>query len=1023
MDTRPYSIDSASSTLSQPPRDPPPDLLPHPHLSSQLHSIHLQQQQQQQQQQQHQQQRQQQSRFNPFDSRQSSNFASSSSSSTSAPFVAPPSSEEQTHDSLRRYQQKQRHQQGFYSSQHLEIDSNPFSHRHTLNSDTSDHEPSRPGFSDSIPPTDSRRSLIPYPSHSIPPLSRPIRLDRDSEREREWDRERERVSERGWERESVTSGSRGRGYSGIHQDEPLHVLSSVAQQQQQQQQHQYTHQSHNHQQGQSQYYLGENRRELYHEPHRSIPHREDSHITSPSPGKDRASQLDDANQSNLGSIDLSRPSSTLSLSVHHQSSGKDKIINNPSPYNGSYPDEPSSGPYLDHDQPRETTRYHRNTHEDPQDENRSRYHQYPHQPHAPFPPSQDRRPLSDPPETIHNALHLASLTPVQRDIIPRHSIPFQHEPRSHSRPLQQHHQQEPYSIPPASHSTYDASNPLSPPIHPQQSEPIQENTASPVTHQLAANRTLVPHLHPTIQDIPRSGHNNNYSSTNTNQGTDHNGTLHDSSYDSNPENDDERQEFDPDNHNYQVKFGTDLPNTVDLRSAIESSDTLCRFALHYSRQPNDTYNDMGLLSPDMRANLQKIRYMNSTMLIGLPNMNSAKNEKVTAPSEGQGGTGEELPVTPGRGDRNERETSPIIFDENGQPPHELVHELAKVGTSIFQLAIRIKAWIGMTPEQRELDEDINMIRGKRCLLMDSTLTSAKVDHHGNVKKDWAVIPAASSTSKSFYERQRDLDQQRPTLGQILGQKQNYQLSQLKQGPNGDNSSRNKSQIKSEEQSSRRSSNGGNGQNPRDSYTDNASSSYSSDSNVSRSSRGGRNNSGAESSMSGRTSKDGEVPYQKYRKRAKRTQPPGRCLSCDSSDTPEWRRGPDGARTLCNACGLHYAKLLKRQNAKGPQIAGSPVRSGLIPGTARLGITLPPSRRLTGSQSLELMPTHDSGPSAESISGRQRDSITTTQGLGQSESSTSSSSLSVPDGTSNTRAPGSGSSEQAPGDYDMDRQLP
>ncbi|KAH7025487.1 hypothetical protein BKA57DRAFT_480341 [Linnemannia elongata] len=44
-----------------------------------------------------------------------------------------------------------------------------------------------------------------------------------------------------------------------------------------------------------------------------------------------------------------------------------------------------------------------------------------------------------------------------------------------------------------------------------------------------------------------------------------------------------------------------------------------------------------------------------------------------------------------------------------------------------------------------------------------------------------------------------------------------------------------------------------------------------------------------------------TPPQKYRKRAKRTHPPGRCLSCDTSDTPEWRRGPDGARTLCNAC--------------------------------------------------------------------------------------------------------------------------
>ena len=40
----------------------------------------------------------------------------------------------------------------------------------------------------------------------------------------------------------------------------------------------------------------------------------------------------------------------------------------------------------------------------------------------------------------------------------------------------------------------------------------------------------------------------------------------------------------------------------------------------------------------------------------------------------------------------------------------------------------------------------------------------------------------------------------------------------------------------------------------------------------------------------------------------------RCYSCNRSETPEWRRGPDGARTLCNACGLHYAKL-SRQKGK------------------------------------------------------------------------------------------------------------
>ncbi|KAJ3579809.1 hypothetical protein NPX13_g755 [Xylaria arbuscula] len=49
-----------------------------------------------------------------------------------------------------------------------------------------------------------------------------------------------------------------------------------------------------------------------------------------------------------------------------------------------------------------------------------------------------------------------------------------------------------------------------------------------------------------------------------------------------------------------------------------------------------------------------------------------------------------------------------------------------------------------------------------------------------------------------------------------------------------------------------------------------------------------------------------------KKRRGRAAPPGRCHSCNRIDTPEWRRGPDGARTLCNACGLHYAKLERKR---------------------------------------------------------------------------------------------------------------
>lgn len=58
-----------------------------------------------------------------------------------------------------------------------------------------------------------------------------------------------------------------------------------------------------------------------------------------------------------------------------------------------------------------------------------------------------------------------------------------------------------------------------------------------------------------------------------------------------------------------------------------------------------------------------------------------------------------------------------------------------------------------------------------------------------------------------------------------------------------------------------------------------------------------------------------------KKRRGRAAPPGRCHSCNRAETPEWRRGPDGARTLCNACGLHYAKLTRKMGQNNKSSAG------------------------------------------------------------------------------------------------------
>ncbi|KAJ3365770.1 blue light receptor [Allomyces javanicus] len=37
-----------------------------------------------------------------------------------------------------------------------------------------------------------------------------------------------------------------------------------------------------------------------------------------------------------------------------------------------------------------------------------------------------------------------------------------------------------------------------------------------------------------------------------------------------------------------------------------------------------------------------------------------------------------------------------------------------------------------------------------------------------------------------------------------------------------------------------------------------------------------------------------------------------CIDCGTTTSPEWRKGPTGAKTLCNACGLRYAKKVKTE---------------------------------------------------------------------------------------------------------------
>ncbi|KAG0651733.1 Cutinase palindrome-binding [Hyphodiscus hymeniophilus] len=41
-----------------------------------------------------------------------------------------------------------------------------------------------------------------------------------------------------------------------------------------------------------------------------------------------------------------------------------------------------------------------------------------------------------------------------------------------------------------------------------------------------------------------------------------------------------------------------------------------------------------------------------------------------------------------------------------------------------------------------------------------------------------------------------------------------------------------------------------------------------------------------------------------------------CTDCGTLDSPEWRKGPSGPKTLCNACGLRWAKKEKKKTGPG-----------------------------------------------------------------------------------------------------------
>ncbi|KAF9970797.1 hypothetical protein BGZ73_006426, partial [Actinomortierella ambigua] len=449
---------------------------------------------------------------------------------------------------------------------------------------------------------------------------------------------------------------------------------------------------------------------------------------------------------------------------------------------------------------------------------------------------------------------------------------------------------------------------------------------------------------------------------------------------------------------HSLKFGTRMPESIDIRAAIEVCETLCKFAIHYggnSQQQQQRQHfgaepaitkpvHLSALNEQERANLLSIRSMNMRMLTGFrngprigdseqanpsaaatgdsdPTDNSASNKSTnatihpatinddsaseqTAGSKPAGTTSHTDSLSSSASSNND----PSIQFGPEPPSDDLTHEMAKAANAMFQLAVRIKSWINMTPEERVLDEEINIIRGRRSLVMEDQGGGGIPGQ--SVVSSWVPV---STSLKSFAERIGPLDASTTVSGPSGARDAHERLAR------GGYSST------SGHPNALTDGDGGRVGTPLSGAT---SLSHGYGSGARASIAVGPNSSSSSLPVSGASNANGSsasrgtvTPYQKYKKRAKRMQPPGRCQSCNSSDTPEWRRGPDGARTLCNACGLHYAKLLKRQQQQ--------LRISLENGTA----TVPPITfplRPTQLGSLTDGQSHSSMSQAEDAGHRQ-----------------------------------------------------
>ncbi|PWN49395.1 hypothetical protein IE53DRAFT_147419 [Violaceomyces palustris] len=83
-----------------------------------------------------------------------------------------------------------------------------------------------------------------------------------------------------------------------------------------------------------------------------------------------------------------------------------------------------------------------------------------------------------------------------------------------------------------------------------------------------------------------------------------------------------------------------------------------------------------------------------------------------------------------------------------------------------------------------------------------------------------------------------------------------------------------------------------------------------------------------------------------------------CTDCGRVDSPEWRKGPLGPKTLCNACGLRWAKKIKRKGGDPNAVVNSVANAAALQGQGQTGLAHPHGYQQMSNMS---MPPPHSGP--------------------------------------------------------------